>query len=123
MQTVLGSLTNDTVKTVTLIDKDLQEAYKLTLSDIDNANHILGLGWQYKDTAAGLRIKANCSDCKSHKFLQFHPLQGGGFYTIAGWLITALAICMGAPFWFDMLNKVIRLRNAGTKPSDNNTKK
>jgi hypothetical protein len=32
-----------------------------------------------------------------------------------GFLITAFAICLGAPFWFDLLNKLIRLRSAGKK--------
>jgi hypothetical protein len=32
-----------------------------------------------------------------------------------GWLLTALAISLGAPFWFDMLGKVISIR-AATKP-------
>lgn len=29
-----------------------------------------------------------------------------------GWLITALAISLGAPFWFDLLNKLINLRTS-----------
>lgn len=38
-----------------------------------------------------------------------------------GFLITAFAISMGAPFWFDLLNKLVRLRAAGKKEdSDNN---
>lgn len=35
---------------------------------------------------------------------------------IAGWVVSGLAIAMGAPFWFDILNKVINVRNAGPKP-------
>jgi len=34
-----------------------------------------------------------------------------------GWLLTALAISLGAPFWFDLLNKFILLR-ASAKPPD-----
>lgn len=33
-----------------------------------------------------------------------------------GWVISGLAIAMGAPFWFDILNKVVNVRNAGPKP-------
>jgi hypothetical protein len=36
---------------------------------------------------------------------------------IVGWLATILAICMGAPFWFDLLNKIANLRSSGPKPS------
>jgi hypothetical protein len=35
---------------------------------------------------------------------------------IAGWLVTILAICIGAPFWFDLLNKITNLRSTGPKP-------
>jgi hypothetical protein len=30
-----------------------------------------------------------------------------------GWLITALAVSMGAPFWFDLLGKLVNLRSSG----------
>jgi hypothetical protein len=33
-----------------------------------------------------------------------------------GWLLTAAALSLGAPFWFDMLGKLINLRGAGAKP-------
>lgn len=35
---------------------------------------------------------------------------------LVGLLITAFAVSQGAPFWFDMLNKVTNLRNGGTRP-------
>lgn len=35
---------------------------------------------------------------------------------IAGWLITAIAISLGAPFWFDALSKLANLKTAGKKP-------
>ncbi len=35
---------------------------------------------------------------------------------IAGWLITTLAVFMGAPTWFDILNKLVNLRGNGKKP-------
>jgi len=128
-------------QTVALVDPQLKDAMQMTLSDIDKANYILGLGWNYKDTSKGVRAiidsldnrgftkqqqeiiaqallesKANREDCQPRKFLQFHPLQKGGLFTIFGWVLTALAVSLGAPFWFDLLNKVIRLRAAGPKP-------
>jgi len=33
-----------------------------------------------------------------------------------GWIATILAICLGAPFWFDILNKIANLRSSGPKP-------
>jgi hypothetical protein len=35
---------------------------------------------------------------------------------VLGWLLTAAALSLGAPFWFDLLNQFINLRGAGTKP-------
>jgi hypothetical protein len=37
---------------------------------------------------------------------------------IMGWLITAFAVSMGAPFWFDLLNKVINVRASGKAPEE-----
>lgn len=34
-------------------------------------------------------------------------------FSLLGWLITALATLFGAPFWFDTLQKFVRLRGAG----------
>lgn len=39
-------------------------------------------------------------------------------YHFWGWLLTALAASLGAPFWFDMLNKVISIRSAGKAPEE-----
>ncbi len=36
----------------------------------------------------------------------------------AGWLITALATLFGAPFWFDALQSVIRLKGSGPSPQE-----
>ncbi|MEG4278765.1 hypothetical protein QUA62_14960 [Microcoleus sp. MON1_C1] len=33
-----------------------------------------------------------------------------------GWILSGLAISMGAAFWFEALNKIINIRNAGKKP-------
>jgi len=40
---------------------------------------------------------------------------------LGGWLITALAVSLGAPFWFDLLQKVIQIRSAGKRPNDKPT--
>ena len=38
--------------------------------------------------------------------------------TPLGWLLTILAVSMGAPFWFDMLNKIMNVRFAGKSPDE-----
>lgn len=40
-----------------------------------------------------------------------------GAKVIVGWFLSAVAISMGAPFWFDLLGKVINVRNTGNKPA------
>jgi hypothetical protein len=35
---------------------------------------------------------------------------------LAGWFVTALALSLGAPFWFDTLSKFINIRGTGVKP-------
>lgn len=35
---------------------------------------------------------------------------------IVGFFLTALAVSVGAPFWFDLLGKVINVRSSGPKP-------
>ena len=37
-------------------------------------------------------------------------------YTALGWLLTALLVMLGAPFWFDLLTRLSSLRGAGSKP-------
>ncbi len=39
-------------------------------------------------------------------------------FALLGWLITAGCISMGAPFWFDMLMRLVNIRRAGTKPGE-----
>lgn len=39
------------------------------------------------------------------------------FSKVTGLLVTILAIMIGAPFWFDLLNKISNVRGAGPKPA------
>ena len=63
------------------------------------------LGWK-QNWSASLYNKKNSLDC------------GAVFFLILGWLITAGCISMGAPFWFDLLGKVVNLRRTGIKPAE-----
>ncbi|HEY2801626.1 MAG TPA: hypothetical protein VGI85_13610 [Chthoniobacterales bacterium] len=35
-----------------------------------------------------------------------------------GWIITAFAATLGAPFWFDLLNRFVNIRSAGKAPEE-----
>jgi hypothetical protein len=106
----------------------------------DQASNVLGLGRPYADTcrkcealmkdttvnAADPVTKARLERCtrfmkeqEDRRLFQYSPRQTGGLLTIIGFILTALGISLGAPFWFDLLNKIVRLRYAGDKPSNN----
>lgn len=38
--------------------------------------------------------------------------------SIPGWILSALATLFGAPFWFDILQKAVRLKGTGEGPAD-----
>ena len=40
-----------------------------------------------------------------------------------GWILTAIAASLGAPFWFDTLNKFMNVRAAGTSPTEKGSDK
>ncbi len=49
--------------------------------------------------------------------------QTKGYYDFAaasviGWLITALALSFGAPFWFDALKSMVNIRSSGLSPAN-----
>ena len=35
-----------------------------------------------------------------------------------GWVLTMLAVSLGAPFWFDILNRIVAVRGAGKAPEE-----
>ncbi|MBC7826569.1 MAG: hypothetical protein H7122_02395 [Chitinophagaceae bacterium] len=43
------------------------------------------------------------------------------WYNLIGLLVTALALSLGAPFWFDLLNKLVSIRGVGVKPEEKKT--
>jgi hypothetical protein len=51
--------------------------------------------------------------------LEQQALEGRGWgipflKRLIGWLITGIALSMGASFWYDLLGKIVRVRNTGT---------
>lgn len=78
----------------------VREALSETLDDIP-----LPLGWSAENRTQQLPPEAN-------RWLLIPRI-------IAGWIVTGVAIAMGSNFWFDLLSKVVRIRNTGdpTKPT------
>src|SRR4030095_4532225 len=80
--------------------EDLTSSAKTFVNDnIRNANEVLGLGYRCNHPIL------------FHTFFFLYP--DVSTTNFIGWLITALAICLGAPFWFDLLSKLIRIRGSG----------
>ncbi|PIF34310.1 hypothetical protein CLU81_4949 [Flavobacterium sp. 9] len=74
----------------------------------------------FKDTLNKMTVlSARCPKIQDAKWLQYSSYQKGELETIIGWLITALAVTLGAPFWFDLLSKLISVRGVGSKASTN----
>ncbi|GAB2575675.1 hypothetical protein [Spirosoma areae] len=53
--------------------------------------------------------------------LTWPKLQPGqsGLLALFGWLLTAAALSFGAPFWFDLLLKLVNIRNTARRPPGN----
>ncbi|MFQ5446705.1 MAG: hypothetical protein ACE5FF_07215 [Saprospiraceae bacterium] len=68
--------------------------------DFKKTSNILGLGWKKEDLTVGFT---------------------DWVYRIFGWLVTAFAISLGAPFWFDILKKVVTISSSGGTASDGGT--
>lgn len=65
----------------------------------------------------GLSINGTCKRWTN-------PPRGWGFLSKAiGLLITALAARLGAPFWFEILRKLVNVRSTGIKPEEKREKK
>lgn len=51
---------------------------------------------------------------------QLQPDQSG-WSAVGGWILTIAALSFGAPFWFDLLLKLVNIRNTARRPSGNPT--
>lgn len=78
----------------------------------------LQLGWTWEE-AARLGFAARDTKGKAIPGMDVTDFQWlAMFAKLVGLLMTALAISLGAPFWFDTLNKVISIRTAGRSPTE-----
>lgn len=86
----------------------VKQATEIVTKDISGANHIMGLGWTEK------HFEEEIHQTPSEVAIFFA-------FSIIGWIITALAISLGAPFWFDLLNRLMQLRSSTTANESNNS--
>lgn len=123
----------------------ITEAKNQVINSVTPANQVLALGWgdygKSHDSARMLtryfnhseicnqRLPAEKSACRVRNSAQLDSVFGAHAYAckisyissqftttkFAGILLTAFAISLGAPFWFDLLNKFMNLRASGKK--------
>lgn len=74
----------------------LEDLKGLLNNEIAEIRRPLGLGWE------GVSLRS----------LSTYDL----ISKILGFILTALAISMGAPFWFDLLKKLVNIRSSGARP-------
>jgi hypothetical protein len=79
-------------------DQQMQVVKDLIQNEIQQASSPLGLGWNGND------------------YLFYTPTEW--LIKILGWIVTALAISLGAPFWFDLLKKLVNIRSSGRRPDE-----
>jgi hypothetical protein len=80
---------------------------KTALSETLRTLETLPIGWSKSDTL--------------HAFFERPPSEWD-WTRICGWFITAFAALFGAPFWFDALQQVIRLKGSGPSPAEKTAK-
>jgi len=76
----------------------------------------------YIDSLQTMQLNINeslsLSEYKNFKVDTKDPLRGNRFwawfFSILGLVLTGIAISFGAPFWFDLMNKFMKLRTSGT---------
>jgi len=79
------------------LEKELTAAARNVTSSIQDVNATGLVGWRSSDRPRGA---------------------GDVLLKFAGLLLTALAVSLGAPFWFDLLNKFMNIRAAGKAPEE-----
>ncbi len=60
------------------------------------------IGWSFSTSCSGLRLLDGQTPGEA----------------MLGWLLTAFAATLGAPFWFDAVSKLVSLRGTGKKPEE-----
>jgi hypothetical protein len=103
----LDSLQTDSV--FAIYNNNIKQANKLIQGNVASANSILQMGWVGID---------KLSSWDKIWFVLTETFTSGR--KLLGFLITAFAISLGAPFWFDLLNKLMKVRSTGKDESTDN---
>lgn len=83
------------------MDSLQNEMYELLEEDISMASTALGMGW---------------NEVNYRKLTLGNVSLPGWLRAVPGWIVTAFAITIGAPFWFDLLKRMMTIRADGKSP-------
>lgn len=107
-----------------------QEKLILTIRDLknkfDEINTMgLPIGWSVTRATPSIQpevesISGASARDESNITFSFLPGQHNIGVVFIGWLATALAGALGAPFWFDAISKAFAVRGSGRKPGESN---
>ncbi len=133
-QTVDDVITKEDFKTEILIKSTWEDTLYAKLQYFDSLKNILTelnlpIGWKNctsgKENIMSKNKRGNTANsiltidiiisrirCNMHQI---------NFSTILGWVLTIMALSLGAPFWFDLLLRLVNMRNTGKKPESNIT--
>jgi len=101
------------------------DCYAKVMSDAFGDLHRLPIGWTSENWAdfkaiVGIDVTVEGDATKAKGEAKENEFHLGLFLrTLLGWLITGLAVTMGAPFWFDLLKSFVNLRPSGQPPKEN----
>lgn len=116
---IVNRLSKDTQLRDTMIadiEQLLSQNGRKSETDLENlrnqANEVikdtsLPIGW----TNANLEKQIGWTSHQNRAFPRIQLVRA-----IPGWIVSGFAIAMGAPFWFDLLGKIMNVRNAGKPP-------
>jgi hypothetical protein len=89
----------------------------------DSATRQVAIDAAAAAAAKGATVAANVQSIQDLQQLGlplgWHGVPGWGWWWVShivGWLITALLLMLGAPFWFDALSKLVSMGTSGVKP-------
>lgn len=103
---------------------EIRQATDAALQDV-----ALPIQWSPVNLRQQFECKPDATDMSWEQFRKdcgIEEIARKSFWSIPraalGWLISGLAIAMGAPFWFDLLSKIMNVRNTGGRPASTTDK-
>jgi hypothetical protein len=85
-------------------------------------DRIPSLGWKLgDDPSSALASRAPSLQDRVASALLAFLSAAWGHLGLLGWPLTALMVSFGAPFWFDLMSKLVNRRVTGPKPTDGET--